>query len=535
MNLSRFMRVIALVLLVSSLAVNVVDAKSQKLKVLYTNDVHGRLCSFKSGLSNYDKELGGVARRKTLIDRLKQESDTKNILLLDAGDIAQGTIFFNLYNGLPDMKFMNMLGYDAAAAGNHEFDKGSKVFAKMVEVADFPVLCCNLKFDKKSPLYGKLKPYVIKDFGNLKVGIIGVMTPEVKIVSYVNENTKVLDAVETVQKYIDELDPQTDLIIILSHLGFYDDVVLAKKIRNADIIVGGHTHNVLNKPETIKDLDGKPVNIYQAGDFGKYLGDLTLVVSNDRVKKSKNVLHEVNMNIEPDKEIQAVILPLKKQKDVVARKNIGTSESYINVIKDEVRTKETTGGNFLADAIKEHFPDVDIVVQNGGGVRSDRIIHPGGLSLLDVIELHPFGDDVVLFELSGKDLKTILERSVHNLPYSFAGFLQVSGLSFIVDVSKTPQKMNKDFTEIVQNGDRINHIMVNGKPVDPEKYYKIAAKRFLINAGDGYITLKDKAKNITGTGLTVADILEEYLKKNSPVCPKVEDRIQVINIPKSID
>ena len=140
-------------------------AQNCELEILHTNDLHGRLLPFDLGISDYKENVGGVARRKTLIDKIKDKKGDTNILVLDAGDIAQGTIFFNLYNGIKDIELLNKLGYNAAAIGNHEFDKGDKVLAGMIEKADFPFLAANLEFDQASPLYGKVKPYTIIDTG----------------------------------------------------------------------------------------------------------------------------------------------------------------------------------------------------------------------------------------------------------------------------------------------------------------------------------------------------------------------------------
>ncbi|MEW5822217.1 MAG: 5'-nucleotidase, partial [Cyanobacteriota bacterium] len=215
----------------------------------------------------------------------------------------------------------------------------------------------------------------------------------------------------------------------------------------------------------------------------------------------------------------------------VSKKIIGQSSTYINIIRDEVRTRETTGGNFIVDAIKAKFPQVDVVFHNGGGIRGDKILPPGNISLLDIISMHPFQDNIVLFELTGSDIKSTLERSVSSLPYSHGGFLQVSGISFIADVSKSPQSLNKNYTSIIKKGNRISNVLINGSPLEDNKTYKVAANSFLINGGNGFLTMKNRSKNIDYPGVTITDVLEEYLKNNSPVKPAVEDRIQIINTP----
>ncbi|MEW5820110.1 MAG: metallophosphoesterase, partial [Cyanobacteriota bacterium] len=278
-------------------------AQSCELEIFHTNDVHGRLLPFELGISDYSKEIGGIARRKTLINKLKEKSKNAKFLTLDAGDIAQGTIFFNLYSGIPDVQFLNKLEYDAATIGNHEFDKGEEVISKMIEVAEFPFLAANLKFKKTSPLYDKVKPYVIKDLGCCKVGIIGLITPEIKIISNIGSDTEVLDYIKTTNKYIKEIDKNTDVIIVLSHLGYKDDIHLAKNISGVDIIVGGHSHSVLRKPSIVNDIDNKPVIVLQAGEMGKMLGDLKVQIEDDEVSLSSYKMYTIDSKIKEDEEI----------------------------------------------------------------------------------------------------------------------------------------------------------------------------------------------------------------------------------------
>jgi 5'-nucleotidase len=522
----------ATTLFLLTISVQTVFSQATELQILHTNDVHGRILPFELGISDYHKEVGGVARRATLINTLKKDNKNQQVLLLDAGDVAQGTIFFNLYSGKPDIKYMNMLNYDAMTIGNHEFDKGSQVLSKMIEEAEFSVLAANLDFDKDSPLYGKVKPYLIKEYDTLKVGIIGLLTEEVKIISNIGKHTKVLDPIKTANKYIKKIDKDTDVIILLTHLGFENDKALANGIENADIIIGGHSHTFLACPAIVNDKNGHPIIVLQVGDFGKYLGDLKVKVNNDEVEMISYNTRIIDASIKPDKAIELDLQDLNKEFTAVASQIIGSTATHINLIRDEVRTKETTGGNFFADSIKYKYPEVDIVLQNGGAIRSDRIISPGNISLADIMEIHPFDNEVILFDLSGKDLKSALERSVSNLPYSSGGFLQVSGLTFTADVSKQPQTLTDNYMQIKEEGKRIYDIQVNGRPLEDNKLYRVASNIFLLNGGNGYWALKNGAQNVEGTGLTLTQVLVDYLKSVNPIAPKVENRIKIINTPK---
>lgn len=509
---------------------NVIFAKGVNLRVLHTNDVHGRLIPFHLGISDYDKQVGGLAGRYTVIDAARKSNT--NVLLLDAGDIMQGTLFFRTHKGKPDIQFMNELGYDAATIGNHEFDNSCEALAERISEAEFPFLSANLVFNKKTHLNEKVKPYIIKDINGLKVGIIGLTTPDVIAISVIGDNAKVLNYVKTAQKYIDKIDPETDVIIILSHLGLGKDKHMARYIKNADLIIGGHTHAELDQPLEIIDKKGNPVLIFQAGEFGKYIGDMKLEVENDEVSLISYKMHLIDSTIKEDEKIAKELEPYKEEMKVAQTDVIAETKTHINVIRDQVRIQETTGGNFIVDAIKYNHPDVDIAIQQGGGIRSDKIIPSGGITLLDIVEMTPFDSKIEIFNLKGKDLLDALERSVSKLPFSSSAFLQVSGLTFIADLSRDPQVLSSDYKKIIKKGSRVKSVMVNGIPLDEDKTYKIAAIDFLVNGGDAHLTLKNKAFNVVNTDISLTNTIKKYLIDKKVIAPKVEDRIKIINIPK---
>ena len=314
-------------------------------------------------------------------------------------------------------------------------------------------------------------------------------------------------------------------------MGLQADIDLAPKIKNADIIISGHSHTKTEKPVILKDLNGEEIIIVQAYEMGKLLGDLKVKVENDKTALESFKLRPINDSIKPDKDIVIELEPLKAEAEKISKKYLGSTSTYINMIRDEVRTKETTGGNFITDAIKDKFPQVDIVLHNGGGIRGDNIISPGDISILDIIEMHPFGDDIIILGLSGKDLKLTLERSVSSLPFSSGGFLQISGACFTADVSKTPQQMSVDYDKILFPGERVIDIKINGIPLEDDKIYKIATNHFIANGGNGYLAIKENALNPNNSGLTITNVLKEYLEKYSLISPVVEDRIKIINIP----
>lgn len=248
-----------------------------KITILHTNDTHSRIDPFPDNDAKYPG-LGGVAKRKTIIDAIRQNEE--QVLLLDAGDIFQGTPYFNMFHGELEMQLMSAMQYDAATMGNHDFDIGLEGFLNAKQFADFPFLCANYDFSN-TILKDKTQPFKIFEKGNWRVGIFGIGV-ELKglVPDTLFGETKYLNPIETAQQYADKLklEENCDLVICLSHLGHklklntMCDPVLAKQTSNIDLIIGGHSHTFMEKPEEHLNKEGKTVLINQVGWAGIALG-----------------------------------------------------------------------------------------------------------------------------------------------------------------------------------------------------------------------------------------------------------------------
>ncbi|MBC7571028.1 MAG: metallophosphatase [Spirosoma sp.] len=256
-------------------------AKTTALTILHTNDVHSRLDPFPmDGSRNAGR--GGIARRATLIGQIRKQ--TPNVLLFDAGDIFQGTPYFNLYNGEPEILAMNQLGYDAGTIGNHDFDGGIDNMVTQFGKARFPFVIANYDFTN-TVMDGKTTPYKIFVRDGVKVGVFGLgIRPEGLIPKSAYRETKYLDPIEIASDVAATLrnEKKCDYVICLSHLGYkYDgptvsDNVLAAQTRHIDGIIGGHTHTFLDAPVTVNNRDGQPIWINQVGFAGINLGRIDL-------------------------------------------------------------------------------------------------------------------------------------------------------------------------------------------------------------------------------------------------------------------
>lgn len=251
----------------------------ERLTILHTNDVHSRIEPFPLDGGKY-QGLGGVARRAQLISEIRNRED--NVILLDAGDMVQGTPYFNLFKGKPELELMSKMKYDAGTLGNHEFDNGLDGLNYMMGFANFPFLTSNYNFDN-TVLKDKTQDYIILKRGRIKVGVFGV---GIELKGMVDprlcDGVQYLDPIAAANKMAERLrhDYKCDLVVCLSHLGYkysndkVSDLVLAASTRNIDVIIGGHTHTFLTEPDVVKNIDGKPVIINQVGFAGISLGRL---------------------------------------------------------------------------------------------------------------------------------------------------------------------------------------------------------------------------------------------------------------------
>jgi 5'-nucleotidase len=259
------------------------------ITILHTNDVHSHIDPFPES-DPRSPNMGGVARRASIIAKIRQENS--NVLLLDAGDVFQGTPYFNYYGGELELKLMSMMKYDLATLGNHDFDNGIDGFLAQLPHANFEFVSANYDF-KNTVLDTFVKPYKIFVKGGIKIGVFGLgVQLEGLVDPKLYKETKYINPIETAQEITKILkeEKKCDLIICLSHLGFKykdepekaSDINLARKTKNIDLIIGGHTHTFLDKPIIEKNLDGKEVLINQVGCYGINLGRIDFYLDSNK-------------------------------------------------------------------------------------------------------------------------------------------------------------------------------------------------------------------------------------------------------------
>ena len=300
--------VTGLMLLPSSelFAQNISD-KTKKITILHTNDQHSRIEPFEISTNTQTSNKGGFARRATLVQKIRTQES--NVVLLDAGDIFQGTPYFNFFGGELEFKLMSMMQYDAATMGNHDFDNGLEGFKKQLPHAQFDFVCSNYDFSN-TILNGLTKRYkvIVKD--GIRIGIFGVgIEPKGLISEHLYKETKYLDPIEISQEMTQKLrgEEKCDLVICLSHLGYeykdeptkISDVQFAQKTSDIDLIIGGHTHTFLTEPQMLKNKLGKEVIVNQVGWAGLYLGRIDFYF--EKGKKSNYVTYKLESGVIDEK------------------------------------------------------------------------------------------------------------------------------------------------------------------------------------------------------------------------------------------
>jgi len=488
------------------------DVESQ-LTILYTNDHHGHFWKNRHG-------EGGFAAQKTLVDQIRKEvkSAGGHVLLLSAGDINTGIPESDLLDAEPDFKAMWAIGYDAMALGNHEFDNPPDVLMKQKQWAVFPFLSANtVKKSTGKPLFDDFK---IWDFDGLKVAVIGLITadtPELVIATNV-EKLEFKDPVEVAKSTVPKLRKKAAVVIALAHMGFYENaqygssapgvVTLARSVPGIDVIVGGHSHNKIAEP-----VVENGTLILQAADDGKYVGRLDLTFKNGVVSMQGNRLIPVNLKkkvkkggktervlieeeIKEDPDMLALLTPFYEQGQSKLAKVIGSTPDVFVGERKTVRSQETNLGNLIARTQRLKV-GADVAIMNSGGIRTS--IAKGDITYKDVLKVQPFSNSICLVTLTGKELKKYCEIAANKTAGSGA-YAQF------------------DNANVVMQGKSLESLSVGGTPVDDTKKYRLAINSFIAAGGDGYMKVTG-LPTFVDSGFIDADILKEYIQKNSPLNP----------------
>lgn len=476
--------------------------QNASLRLLHINDVYE--IAPKRG-------KGGMAELMTL---LKQErAGAEHSLTTLGGDLLSPSVLSGLTEGRQMIELMNAIGLDVAGLGNHEFDFGDEVLKTRMAESDFVWLVSNVVDSEGKPFAGA-SAWMIRQVGELKVGLFSLLTEETSHLSSPGKDVSFLPVAETAEKMVAGLKEQgADFIIAITHLDLATDRRLAASVEGIDVILGGHDHD----PMTI--YEGNTL-ILKAGYDAHYLAVADIQISKTESDRGTQVSmapqwrYLSTAGVEPDAAVAAIVAKHEQALDKALGIEVGKTAVELDSQRASVRTKETTMGNLIADAIREAVR-ADVAIANGGGIRGDRTYAAGSvLTRKDILTELPFGNVTVKLEMSGAALKEALENGVSRIEDVAGRFPQVSGMSFVYDPA-------------AEAGKRIVEVQVGGAPLDPARAYSLATNDYVAGGGDGYEILKDARRLIDASGgVLMASQVMDYISAKGEVSPRVEGRIK---------
>ena len=505
-----------------------------QLNILHFNDFHSRVeainkfdatCSAAEEAKN--ECFGGAARLKTAIDQRRAALAGQNVVVLDAGDNFQGSLFYTTYKGAAEVEFLNDMKIDAMTVGNHEFDDGEGPLAAFLDKAQFPIVTANLVVDGQSKLGERIKKSIVLTIGGQKIGIVGAVTTETPELSSPGPHVKITDDAAAISAEVDALKSQgVNKIIALTHVGYPRDVEKIAKIAGVSVVVGGHSHTLLSNtdpkaagpyPTMVDNPAGYKVPVVQAASYSKYLGDLVVTFDdNGAVKDAKGDPILLDSSIKPDPAIAARVQEMAKPIEELRKKVIGSSQAPIEGAREICRVQECSMGNLVADAMLDRTKGqgISIAIQNGGGLRAS--IGGGDVSMGDVLTVLPFQNTVATFQLTGANVKAALENGLSQIDDGAGRFPQVAGLKYSFDKSKPPG--SRLVSVEVQEGTEF-------KPIDPEKTYGVVSNNYMRAGGDGYTVFAKDSKNAYDFGPNLESVVADYLAAHNPYKPYTDGRI----------
>ena len=538
-------------------------ASGFEMTLAHVNDTHSHLAPIPVTLKidgvKTVVELGGFARLKTVIDRMR--ADDPHMLLLHAGDAVQGTLYFSLFNGSVEFDFLNLLNVDAFTFGNHEFDRGTGPIPGWIKRSHFPWLSANIDFSAEPAIAKLVRPYLIKEINGEKVGVIGATTETTPLITISVGKAVFNDAAQSVRRQVEALNALgINKIILLSHLGYIQDKLLASSVAGLDIVVGGHSHSLLGEkdelsaiglipegpyPTEVKTPDGKRALVLQAWRWGHALGNVKVNFTPDgeitgfsgkTVIPVGDAFFRNGVAVKPgDDGYQGIIDALNKTKTAVATREdpfvAGALKPYTDrlqgfrrdvaaVAVDDIPIGVNRGpGPLAADSMLSALPEAQLAIINFGGVR--RGFKAGAISVGDILEVMPFSNTLVLVDLTGAELKQAFEDAFDYLAQRYGA--NSRAMPYLGNAAMTVHLA-------AAKGVRVTALAVKDKegayqPVQPAKIYRTVVNAFVAGGGDGFAVIKNAAGFRSDTGIIDSDALRDYLKKLGKIHNPAERRI----------
>lgn len=532
MNKRLFVLVLILVALMS-FGVMAQEGESFTLTLVHTNDTHA------AHEPNGDGD-GGVARLASVVNQVR--ANAENVLLVDAGDRFTGTLFHTQFLGADQVLLMSALDYDVMTLGNHEFDNGDEVLGDFLSAIDFPVVVSNIDVTASEPLVDQLVPTTVIEVGGQQVGFVGLVTADTVFSSSPSDNVVFDDQyTDVVNAAAAELTEQgVNKIILLTHTGIIADEAFIGGLENVDVVIGGHSHTLYSNayagaageyPLEFETASGSTVYYGQAGANSLYVGVMELEFDAEgNVVSAGGDTVFLSRYIAPDPAVEQIVTTLASEIEELRNRPINaTVETPLVGDRAVCRTEECTMGNVIADAMRAKT-GAQIAFMNGGGVRAD--LPAGDITLGQVLTVHPFGNLISTFSVTGADVIAALENGVSGLRVENGQllrdgnpgrFLQVSGLRYAFDP-------NLEVGSRITSVEVLNEESGEYEPIDPEAVYSAVTLNFIRTGGDGFTVFAENAIDPYDFGPVDYEITSEFLAENTPINYEPEGRIIIENV-----
>ncbi|WP_134726542.1 bifunctional metallophosphatase/5'-nucleotidase [Paracoccus luteus] len=508
------------------------------LNVLHINDFHSRIEPINKYDSTCDAEtlaanecFGGVARMAAAIKAKRDEIAAAggNVIVLDAGDQYQGSLFYTTYKGKEVAEFMSAIGFDAMAVGNHEFDDGPEGLVTLLDGVKFPVISGNLDLSRSNVLKGKVGDSVTLQVGGERIGIVSALAMDTPETASPGPNVIFQDDIDSLTADAQALtDAGVTKIIALTHSGYLRDQDFAAQVPGLDAVIGGHSHTLLGDmeeaagpyPTMVKGAAGTDVPVATAYAYSKYLGHLTLTFDDAGVLTgAAGAPILLDASITPDPAIEARVAEMRAPIQALMEKLVADTAAPIDGDRTSCRARECEMGNVVADAMlaRTAGQGVTIAIQNGGGLRAS--IDAGPVTMGEIISVLPFQNTLSTFQATGATLVAALENGASQYEEGAGRFAQVAGLKYTLDPKAAP-------------GSRISEVQVRAgdgwAPIDPAATYGVVTNNYVRTGGDGFAMFQTEAQNAYDFGPDLADVLAEYLIAQGPgFAPALDGRITV--------
>ena len=501
---------------------------AHRLTILHMNDFHsrhepvdGRALGCKPGAKA--DCLGGVAHLASAFsaERAAAEAAGRSVLLIDAGDQFQGSLFYTAWHGEVELAVMHVLGTEAMAVGNHEFDNGPDTLARFVKAAKFPVLSANIDASADPALAGLLRPSMRVNKAGLEIGIVGLTTLQTATTSSPGPHVRFAEPAPILAAEAAALRRNgAKLVIALSHLGVDEDMALAGHAPGVDVFVGGHSHTLLSDSEAgaagpahaaYSGPAGRAV-VVQAACYGRYFGRLDLDVAADgTVLAYGGDTRHIGLDLPEHPEVAAIVASYAAKLDQVRRRVVGHAPEALPITT--CRVGECALGSFVAEALLGSVEHADVAIFNAGGLRTG--LPAGDITLGDVLTMLPFGNTTATMKLKGADLLQALANGVGRAGYG--GFPQVAG-------------MRIRWNPLAEASARLGLVEIRNPDgsfarLDPERVYSVVTNNFMRTGGDGYIAMRDHAIDPYDTGPGVDEVVAAAITRTNGLQPATDGRI----------